>query len=412
MVISWVSKFEGLLSVRRNLDHGKGGSHTITLILPREFLFWWPRFSLDGFERLGIPVLASQPFRTDSGADTAGFARPSFDMRLLPVVSAALVALPAAHGAYVGSSSPLPRFGTARSAVAASPAAADVRMMVDAATGVPLTGQTLDAALKIRCDLTGASYAIYWGRVRDELKVLGTYSANDAVAGYVAGSKNTVLDALGDGPVATVKRTQVPYFVPEISTSTLKRRELAIQNTVSQVALVPFEDGVLEFGNSKSAAQWPSIPTSVPMPKRELRRAFEDLGASYAMWWALEDNDELKVRATYENPREMSKLIQLRNDGETFTKISARLTLNAKGDGPVGKALQTMEEQVAVFGEEDSTSTCASMKRAEVAKEFDVGEIHFYPVEDQYAAPPLSPNPKTWARSTSTRWRTSTPHHL
>ena len=43
---------------------------------------------------------------------------------------------------------------------------------------VPLTGQTLQAALKIRCDTTGAQYAIYWSDQGGQLQETGVYAAN------------------------------------------------------------------------------------------------------------------------------------------------------------------------------------------------------------------------------------------
>jgi len=42
---------------------------------------------------------------------------------------------------------------------------------------VPLTGQTLQASLKLRCDTTGAAYAIYWSEQSGVLKEIGYYAA-------------------------------------------------------------------------------------------------------------------------------------------------------------------------------------------------------------------------------------------
>ena len=101
--------------------------------------------------------------------------------------------------------------------------------------GVPLTGETLSAALKMRCDLTGASYAIYWARVGDQLRPMGSIVAKPAVANFVSESMKIVLDANGDGPIATVKRTGKEYWVPDVQNSNLKRRELAYRFGVAQV---------------------------------------------------------------------------------------------------------------------------------------------------------------------------------
>ena len=39
-------------------------------------------------------------------------------------------------------------------------------------------------------------------------------------------------------------------------------RKLAFQNGVSQVVLMPFEDGVIEFGNARTSVPWENIPTA------------------------------------------------------------------------------------------------------------------------------------------------------
>ena len=248
--------------------------------------------------------------------------------------------------------------------------------------GVPLTGRTLAAALKIRCDTTDAAYAIYWTKVNDELRVAGAHVASPQAAGFIEASKQARLDATGDGPIATVKRTGEELFVADVSTSSLKRRELALQHGVSQIAMIPFEDGVVEFGALTSA--WERVPVAPSMPKRVLRKAFEELGALYAIFWSLE-KDELRVTADYENPDDAKRRLQLRGDGESFVKISRDLTLDSDGDGPVATALRTNEEVVVVFAnnEDYSENGCASMKRGAKAREHGICNIHFVPVVDE-----------------------------
>lgn len=43
--------------------------------------------------------------------------------------------------------------------------------------GVPITGSTLQAALKWQCDVTGSGYAIYWANVNGKLVVAGDYTS-------------------------------------------------------------------------------------------------------------------------------------------------------------------------------------------------------------------------------------------
>ena len=257
-------------------------------------------------------------------------------------------------------------------------AASQIRMQ--AGQGVPLTGQTLAAALKIRTDTTGAAYAIYWAKFGDTFKPTGSHVADSKATGYVEASMGVELDANGDGPVATVKRSGDPIFVTNVVSSTLKRKELAFQNGVSQVVFMNFEDGVIEFGNARTSEQWDAIPTAPTVPKAPLRRAFEDLGALYAMVWE-ENGTELKVVADYENPRDKARRIALRGDGASFTGLSREFVLDSAGSGPLAQALNEKREKVLVFGE-GNDAACASMKRAEAAKEFGICEVHFYPFED------------------------------
>ena len=119
------------------------------------------------------------------------------------------------------------------------------------------------------------------------------------------------------------------------------------------------------------------------MPKRTLRKAFEELGALYTIFWSL-DGDEFKVIANYETREEIKRRKQLRGDDESFVKISSALTLSGNGDGPVATALRKREEVVVVFtGEEDySDNGCSSMKRGAKAREHGICSIHFVPVDD------------------------------
>jgi predicted membrane chloride channel (bestrophin family) len=254
------------------------------------------------------------------------------------------------------------------------------------ALGVPLTGATLDAALKLRCDSSGAAYAIYWTNQNGKLFATGSYVADAKATGYVSASKGFTLAADGNGPIAVVKRTGQDNFVPDVRLSTLKRKELALQTGVRQIALVPFEDGVVEFGTVSTATQWTEVPKVPSMPKRTLRKAFEDLGALYCVYWGL-DGTEFTVKADYENPRDAMRRKQLRGDGESFFKISREITLSNVGNGPVATALREKEEVVIVFdGESDySENQCSSMKRGAKAREHGICTIHFVPVIDENA---------------------------
>jgi predicted membrane chloride channel (bestrophin family) len=196
-------------------------------------------------------------------------------------------------------------------------------------------------------------------------------------------SQEISLDAGGQGPIAMVQRTGSPFFIPDVRVSTLKRKELALKYGISQVAMLPFEAGVVEFGNCRTSEQWDGIPDAPVIPKAPLRTAFEDLGALYVMFWKPDFvKKELRVIGHYENPRDGQRRLALRGDGESFVKISRELTLDLDGDGPVQEALRTGEEVVVGFEDDESYPLCKSMKRAAYAKEFQLGFADFVPVVD------------------------------
>ena len=98
---------------------------------------------------------------------------------------------------------------------------------------VPLTGDTLQAGLKMRCDMSGASYAIYWANQKGKLKIVDSYkSANykQELAGrgvlesFADASKPFALDAKGQGPIAQVLRNGEPLLIQNVGESNLARR--------------------------------------------------------------------------------------------------------------------------------------------------------------------------------------------
>ena len=276
-----------------------------------------------------------------------------------------------------------PRLGAATLAAART---GPVPSMAAVVQPVPLTGQTLQASLKMRCDTTGAQYAIYWSVQGGELKATGVYAGNPNAASYAEESKQYALAADGAGPIAQVQRTGEPLFIPDVSYSTLKRKELALKYGVSQVAILPFEAGVIEFGNARSMKhkQWTEIPKAPTMPKAQLRKAFEDLGALYALYWEADfEKNEMRVIADYENPRDVQIRKTMRGDGESFVKISRELTVELDSVGPVQEALKTGKEVVVGFSDDETWPLCASMKRAAYAKEFNLCSVTMVPVVDE-----------------------------
>ena len=135
---------------------------------------------------------------------------------------------------------------------------------------------------------------------------------------------------------------------------------------------------MLEYGvtNDASSADWNGVPPACPVIlKHELRHGFEQLGASYAILWQKRDNI-FEMVAGYTTGARRAALIAARGDDASFETRSREVhKLEADGNGPVNRAYTTGEEVfVADAGHSD-------MKRADLAKEFNIKNIHFVPVE-------------------------------
>jgi hypothetical protein len=246
---------------------------------------------------------------------------------------------------------------------------------------VALTGDTLRASLKMRCDTSGASYAIYWANVNGKLVVAGDYAPDARKErlkkkgfdkSFAEESEEYALDTDGDGPVATVYKSGESLFIEDVSSAKLKRRELADKYGITQMCVIPFEAGVLEFGRADDVAKWEKAPSPPLLPKGEMRQGFENLGASYAMFWA-KDGDKFHVIADYVTESRKEALKLARGDDETFCSRSREVSLDANGDGPVATAFKTGKEVIL----RDSSK----MKRAALAEEFGLASFHFVPTQ-------------------------------
>lgn len=248
---------------------------------------------------------------------------------------------------------------------------------------VPLTGCTLQAALKMRCDTSGAGYSIYWANENGKLVVAGCYitearkaelKAKGIETSFAEESEAYALDASADGPVATVYKSKQPLMIPDVASSNMKRKDLAAKYGIGQICFIPMESGVLEFGTSDGAATatWEKMPECPLIPKAALRQGFENLGASYAMFWARE-GDSFKVVADYVTDARRQALKVSRGDDETFCSKSRGVSIDANGNGPIATAAKT--------GEVVKVTDTAVMKRAALAKEFGIKRIHFFPTE-------------------------------
>ena len=244
----------------------------------------------------------------------------------------------------------------------------------------------------MRCDTSGAGYAIYWANVNGKLVVAGDYVTDARKEklktkgfdkSFAEESESFALDVNGAGPVAECFNSGKPVFVKSIADSIMKRKDLAAQYGVEQCAFVPMEGGVMEYGTSdgECTANWEEMPVCPTMPKDEMRKGFENLGASYCLFWQNQDGN-YKVVAEHTTEARKIALKQVRGDDKTFGSASKAYELPADGNGPVATAFKTGKEVVI-----DDVST---MKRAAEAKEFGIKRIHFVPTPEgvfEYGTP-------------------------
>lgn len=279
--------------------------------------------------------------------------------------------------------------------------------------GVPLTGVTLEAALAMRCDLTGAGYAVYWAPVggafkpikehttaarKKELSVLGLSKSFSEET-----SMSLPLDASGENAVAKVRRTGEPIWIPSAVNSQWLRKDLSIRYGIQSVAFEPYEGGVIEYGTGvgPATAEWSERPTAPIMPKAEMRKAFEELGALYVMFWAKDADDMIRPHASFNSPKAVALQSKIRSDGDSFLARSKKLAFAVSGTGPVSTAFrENAEVTIAVAGDNAGkgekevsvtingfTSTrqfegCSGLlKRSNDISEFGIRSIHLVPVE-------------------------------
>mmetsp|Transcript_48369 Transcript_48369/g.121881 ORF Transcript_48369/g.121881 Transcript_48369/m.121881 type:complete len:678 (-) Transcript_48369:9-2042(-) len=246
-----------------------------------------------------------------------------------------------------------------------------------------LTGITLAASLKMRCDSSGADYAIYWVNVDGQLTTAGYYvtpprraalEAQGKTGSFAEVSQSMRLPAQGcKGPISTVYNLGTPICIGDAaSNDTLNRKDLAAEYGVQSICFVPCEGGVLEYGTSTTT--WAKSPPATPnMPKKDIRRAFENLGASYVMFWA-EESGQFRVIADYACENWVKSIRSRRGDDKTFCSESKLFKLDASGDGPIATAARLGIELHINIDE------ALTMKRAGLAREFGIKAMHVIPV--------------------------------
>merc|ERR1719277_2959062 len=252
-----------------------------------------------------------------------------------------------------------------------------------------LSSNALAASLKMRCDTSGAGYALYWKETEGKAVVAGDYvtparkaalEAKGKTSSFAEASKEYTMEVSGDGPVATVLKTREPVYIQDVATcDTMKRGGLAVEYGIKSLCLVPVPGGVLEYGTSDGpcTADWTSMADArqAIMPKDELQKAFDN-GATHVIFWRRE-GDHFVVGANYVIPTRVRALRAARGDDKTFASESAKRQIPVDSKGPVATAARSGMEITV----EDPLSD-PNFLRKDLAAEFNIQACHYVPCRD------------------------------
>jgi len=237
-----------------------------------------------------------------------------------------------------------------------------------------LHGSTLQALLKMRCDLIGGQYAIFWNRENGKLVVEGDYATDEFRQQFpdntYAHESETFIHSVSDTfCVSLCYSSGNPVFEPDVANSNLERREVALKYGIQQICLIPFEGGILECGST--GKPWDSMPSCPDLPVAAVRRAFERICAAYCLYW-VKDGDEFKAVSDYV-PEARKASIQRMLGEDTFSTRSKEYVLQANGQGPVATCFRKGVE------EELDESGANNMKRVALVREYAIQRLYFVP---------------------------------
>lgn len=273
-----------------------------------------------------------------------------------------------------------------------------------------LSGAMLDASLKMQCDVSGAGYAMYWKESDGQLTIVGDYitparraalDEQEIEGSFAKASREVTIDIDGIGPIGKVMREREPMFVKEVPyETTMKRRSIAQNYGIKSIMFMPVEGGVMEYGTAKgpSTADWYSIEDAkgAALPVAEMRAGFEQ-GATHMIFWKDNGEGQYEAAASFVLPERVRALALARGDDKTYTSESIKMKFDVDGDGPIATAAKSGAEfivagaaasaPVASFGlsfrsggGDDNKQD--KFKRAALAKEFNINNIHFVPCLD------------------------------
>jgi hypothetical protein len=262
------------------------------------------------------------------------------------------------------------------------------RKMSNSSGNVLASNAPIAALLKMRCETSGSSYAMFWerstvtrgGMTTDNMTVAGGYVTPQLQASlvsmglsdtYADACSDVVLDAAGDNLVAKALRSKEAIFIENAATCpSFVRRDKAARYGIQSITFVATAGGVLEYGTAN--VYWDVSARNAPCPVSELLSAVT-AGSSYVVYWR-QQGGEYSVCGDFELPESMEALKDEHGDDKTFVSETRKVRLPAAGENMVASAAASDEEVVW-----DKTAERPTFKRASLAMEFNVNYIRFVP---------------------------------
>jgi hypothetical protein len=183
--------------------------------------------------------------------------------------------------------------------------------------------------------------------------------------------RQLILDADGDGPVATALKTNEAQFVKDPTASCMQRAALAREFGIGSIHFVPIDGCVLEYGVPIDAA------LSGDTLAASLKMRCETSGAAYALYWT-EEGGSLVVSGSYVTPAHVEEL-QAKGLSSSFAHESRALkpdaVLQQEAQEPIATVVQTGQPVFVMDARTDQ-----AMRRQALAQEYGVGSVCFIPV--------------------------------
>jgi len=239
--------------------------------------------------------------------------------------------------------------------------------------------QHIHAVLKMRCETSGADYALYWKQDGPKLVVRGGYVTPRTLQGlrasgasdtytYVDACAKVILLAAGSNAVARARREGTTRFIHNAAVHDgFARSALAQAHGIQCICFMPTLDGVLEYGSVQ--ADWDETAAHAAMPVDEITTAFQSRGA-FAILWKKEGSDFL-VAADYTDVTTLTASA----DHTSYSSASRAVILPSDDDNLVA---------AAALSRDGFDLSCPSenpkFKRSALAKKFRVASTRFVPV--------------------------------